>query len=564
MVRMLKTSLTCTFLFLASCASPPTQKEPDIAQEDLSSTPIVIADQLPVWVPKGYVEFYYFKSEGNPIAPTTFHRIECNEELLLARLPSSWLFRDKVGIRISSPPGTYLYRIRKGTAKVVAKLSVGRGMITPVRIRFENVETEENRAEQTLKTSFSMILTVEKQRPLELDTTPLEPSKGVNETEEVVPSPAQEVAEALMGLHTAMEAQNLEELIQQHSDIYGRRVRADQPALRNCYGNLIAQDILRRTEVSTEKCYIAVEGETATAGPIVYDTPHMDEVWRHHRLRREADGRWRLTHEGDVSQFVTGFENEGPMCIPIRKKAFVPKEALRLYNSIGMVFAYVKPGWFKMGSPPYELGSDEDEWRHRVKLTQGFYMQTTEVTQGQWKAVMGMDPSAFLDCGDDCPVERVSWCDTQRFIEALNQLEQGVEYRLPTEAEWEYAARAGRSSRFCFGDSEGRLGRYAWYRWNSRNTTHPVGKKRPNEWGIYDLHGNVLEWCQDWYGSYPSRLVINPTGPEDGLHRVIRGGSWYDDSHDVRSANRGCEPPDYSFLNVGFRLVRDMPSEDTE
>ena len=169
---------------------------------------------------------------------------------------------------------------------------------------------------------------------------------------------------------------------------------------------------------------------------------------------------------------------------------------------------------------------------------------------------MGDNPSAFADCGDDCPVENITWNHTQSFIRRLNELEGGADYRLPTEAEWEYAVRAGRRFRFSFGNSDRRLDEYAWYSSNSEFRTHPVGKKKPNALGLYDMHGNVLEWCQDLYANYPSHLVTDPKGPPDGSHRVVRGGSWYDESKDVRSANRGLEPPTYGFHNVGFRVAR--------
>ncbi|HLC15756.1 MAG TPA: SUMF1/EgtB/PvdO family nonheme iron enzyme, partial [Thermodesulfovibrionia bacterium] len=160
-------------------------------------------------------------------------------------------------------------------------------------------------------------------------------------------------------------------------------------------------------------------------------------------------------------------------------------------NSLKMKFAYIPPGKFMMGST-------------NVTLSQGFFMQTTPVTQGQWKALMGNNPSRFKRCGDDCPVESVSWHDAQKFIEKLNKREGVNKYRLPTEAEWEYAARAGSDTAYCFGDDEARLSEYAWYDKNSDGRTHPVAKKKPNAWWLYDMHGNVWEWSEDWYGDYPT------------------------------------------------------------
>ncbi len=215
-----------------------------------------------------------------------------------------------------------------------------------------------------------------------------------------------------------------------------------------------------------------------------------------------------------------------------------------------------------MGTSENEPGRYSNETLHRVTLKQGFYMQTTEVTQKQWKDVMGDNPSYFKECGDDCPVESVPWNDVQRFIEKLNldsaRLpvgERSRTYRLPTEAEWEYAARAGSQTAYCFGDDAADLGNYAWYAENSDIKTHPVAQKQPNKWGLYDMHGNVWEWCQDWYGDYPSGDVADPVGPDSGSVRVFRGGGWGDLAQYCRSALRLGYSPDFRNFNLGFRLV---------
>jgi len=223
-------------------------------------------------------------------------------------------------------------------------------------------------------------------------------------------------------------------------------------------------------------------------------------------------------------------------------------------NDLGMAFVWIEPGTFMMGSPSSESGRDSDETQHRVTLTKGFYMQTTEVTQGQWKAIMGRNPSKFSSCGDNCPVEQVSWNDVQDFIRKLNQ-RTGQTYRLPTEAEWEYACRAGSSTRFCFGDSDSELGNYAWYYDNAGSKTHPVAQKRPNAWGLYDMHGNVWEWCSDWYGDYPSGSVTDPEGPSSGSIRVFRGGGWNGFARFCRSAIRYRYEPGVRSFILGFRLV---------
>ena len=226
-------------------------------------------------------------------------------------------------------------------------------------------------------------------------------------------------------------------------------------------------------------------------------------------------------------------------------------------NSIGMDFLLIPAGSFKMGSAPGS-GVNDEHPQHPVEITHPFYLQTTEVTQEQWKKVMGDNPSKYKKCGNDCPVETVSWNDAQKFIKKLNDMEGTDTYRLPTEAEWEYAARAGTTTEYSFGDDAGQLGRYGWYAKNSGRETHPAGGRKPNAWGLYDMHGNVWEWCQDWYGDdyYKKNPDKNPKGPQTGIQRVIRGGGWYYDAPFCRSATRAFLTPDFRYASFGFRLVR--------
>jgi len=225
-------------------------------------------------------------------------------------------------------------------------------------------------------------------------------------------------------------------------------------------------------------------------------------------------------------------------------------------NTIGQTFVYIKPGSFVMGSPVGETGRAVDEPQHRVTLSRGYYIQMTELTQGQWRTVMDKNPAYFQGCGDLCPVESVSWDDVQKFIDILNQRPGTHSYRLPTEAEWEYAARAGTTGPF----SGSSLDAVAWHRDNSGDATHPVGMKAPNPVSLYDMYGNVGEWVQDWYGDYPVGSVSDPTGPSSGFYRVNRGGGWNMPSFGCRSALRVINSQGSVSPTLGFRLVaEDLP-----
>ena len=219
-------------------------------------------------------------------------------------------------------------------------------------------------------------------------------------------------------------------------------------------------------------------------------------------------------------------------------------------NSIGMELMLIPPGEFMMGSGDYTL--------HKVTLTKAFELGVYEVTQQQYEKVMGTNPSHFK--GPQNPVENVSWDDAVEFCRKLSERPEeklaGYVYRLPTEAEWEYACRAGTTTEYSFGDDESEFGDYAWYTTNAGKTTHSVGCKKPNPWGLYDMHGNVNEWCQDWYGNYPSGAVTDPTGPSSDSYRVYRGGSWCSYSVSCRSAFRDGDSPGRRFYHLGFRVLR--------
>ncbi|MDM8522726.1 formylglycine-generating enzyme family protein [Desulfococcaceae bacterium HSG8] len=235
-----------------------------------------------------------------------------------------------------------------------------------------------------------------------------------------------------------------------------------------------------------------------------------------------------------------------------------------LTNKLGMEFVYIPPGTFMMGSPPDEIGGYPDrEKQHQVTLTSGFYMQTTEVTQGQWETVMKVNPSYFKDCGEDCPVEQVSWNDVQRFIWKLNQAEGANQYSLPTEAEWEYACRAASTTRFHWGNNAGCSDAnygvsfiHNECKGINPGKTMKVRSFLPNAWGLYDMHGNVWEWCLDRFDSYPDKAAIDPVGGYATVDRIYRGGSWSMRARYCRSANRDGVSPNERISELGFRLVR--------
>ena len=230
----------------------------------------------------------------------------------------------------------------------------------------------------------------------------------------------------------------------------------------------------------------------------------------------------------------------------------------------GLRFVWLPAGQFVMGSPTNEVDRDVIEGpQTRVTLTRGFFLGRYEVTQGEYLSVIGSNPSSFT--GDtNRPVEMVSWNDATNYCAQLTARERlagrlpaGWAYRLPTEAEWEYASRAGSTNRFSYGEDPGyaQLGNYAWYGANSGDTTHAVGGKLPNRWGLYDMSGNVWEWCSDWYGNYTGGSVTDPQGSGSGSYRVVRGGSWNSLGGHCRSAYRHSSIPSGRYGNFGFRVV---------
>ena len=245
--------------------------------------------------------------------------------------------------------------------------------------------------------------------------------------------------------------------------------------------------------------------------------------------------------------------------VPIKaqEKKDPPKD---FTNSIGMKFVWIPPGNFMMGSPKEEKERGDNETQHKVTLTKGFYMGVYPVTQEQWQEIMGKNPS-FFQGEKNLPVETVSWEDCQEFVKKLREKDKKA-YRLPTESEWEYACRAGTTTPFHFGETistdqanyngeavygNGKKGIY-------RKKTTPVGSFPANAWGLHDMHGNVWQWCQDCYGDYPQKDVVDPQGPEKGAFHLLRGGSWSSLPLYCRSACRFWDGPGYRGFNFGCRL----------
>jgi len=231
-------------------------------------------------------------------------------------------------------------------------------------------------------------------------------------------------------------------------------------------------------------------------------------------------------------------------------------------NGVSQVMRWIVPGRFLMGSPKDEVGRSDNETQHQVTLSKGYWLADTACTQALWQAVMSENPSRFDDDPQN-PVERVSWDDCQMFIEKLNKQVEGVRLRLPSEAEWEYACRAGTKTVFSFGDSlssehanfngdapygDAEKGEY-------KERTVVVYSYQPNAWGLWQMHGNVWEWCQDWWGDYPAQPVVDPKGAIEGQERVLRGGGWLVSGQDVRSADRSANSPDYRRNFIGLRLA---------
>ncbi len=293
---------------------------------------------------------------------------------------------------------------------------------------------------------------------------------------------------------------------------------------------------------------------------------HQSWVWR------EGWDDWRKL--GEVDEFAMLFNDLASAPPPL------PEGSLRRTGTTvllgGMEFVWCPPGHFIMGCREDEIGSGDNSAQGEVVLTRGFWLGKFPVTQSQWEAVIGRNPSQFASSGPDAPVEQVSWEEANEYCQRLS-LVHGQQFRLPTEAEWEYGCRAGSTRAWGFlqedysdadiemdSNDALKVPEYAWVAENSEGRTHPVGLKKPNAWGLHDMHGNVDEWCHDYYERYysfgqvtPEGSIVDPTGPSHGSERAFRGGGWNSSDEYNRSASRWGADPHTKDGNLGFRIVAD-------
>ena len=368
-------------------------------------------------------------------------------------------------------------------------------------------------------------------------------------------------------------------------DTYQKKARFEAGRTMSMYVDLSKKKLL------TGRLYVETDPKSARVrilniGPAFYQG--MDLEPGRYQVEISAEG-----YETEKQWVTLGAGEDKYLDINLKQASVVGSgyQEKKINNSLGMAFVYVEPGSFMMGSSASESGRDKDEKQHRVTLSKGFYMQSTEVTIGQWRRFVSdtgfqseaelqgwawiyngkkweqkkgyyWDKTGFSQ-NDNQPVTCVSWNDVQKYMGWLNRKEGTNRYRLPTEAEWEYAARAGSTTAFANGritelkcGHDSNLDAMGWYCGNSNKQTHPVAQKQPNDWGLYDMHGNVWEWCQDWYDKdYPTGNVTDPTGPSSGSGRVGRGGSWSSGAGGCRSALRRGSRPDARSSVLGFRLA---------
>jgi len=372
-------------------------------------------------------------------------------------------------------------------------------------------------------------------------------------------------------------------------DEYAKQLRQLRREIAGRGFETLRQDLLDRvtrydgpTRVATEAWWEEVLGKDHLAlrqhgnMRLVYDYVTAFSIFQdlkqaHQALAEEQERdklfRWQVKQLvkkiPDVMGVVSGAYALVKALVPDTPPSSEMVSPLSFTNKIGMEFVWIPAGAFLMGSPDADREARSNEKpAHPVHLTQSFYLGKYPVTQAQWQAVMGNNPSRFKG-NLHRPVDTVSWNDAQEFLRKLNRMDSYGRYRLPTEAEWEYACRAGSATIYCFGDGARHLGEYAWYEASYESGgTHPVGQKRPNAWDLYDMHGNVWEWVQDRYDAdyYSNSPVHDPEGPDAGVRRVLRGGDWSDPARYARAAVRDADDPGDCRALLGFRGFRCLSS----
>ncbi|NLA39893.1 MAG: formylglycine-generating enzyme family protein [Smithella sp.] len=309
--------------------------------------------------------------------------------------------------------------------------------------------------------------------------------------------------------------------------------------------NVITRQVGNRVQITYDLAGDENEADVSVSAAIGGTEHKADALHMEGDLGKVKPGKGKTIWWNVLQDFPRGLDKDVTFDVTAGGKSFTDPNT-------GMEMVFVKGGCYRMGDT-FGDGWDDEKPVHEVCIND-FYIGKYEVTQGQWKAVMGENPSSFKNCGDNCPVETVSWNDIQQFLQRLNS-RSGKQYRLPTEAEWEYAARSGGKSEKYAGGND--VDAVAWYYKNSGSNTHPLGQKRPNGLGLYDMSGNVWEWCSDWYGEkyYSQSPRDNPDGPSSGSYRVLRGGSWGTRPGFVRAAYRVRFNPGVRVYGSGFRMA---------